>query len=307
MNLLQEIQSLVVKDGNSLGPVLLKLRVLGARLGSSAVEEWVRHESEGYPTDSDLPPYRIVGIAYKATFSGPFGSGIRNAPIPLHLIKKFAGENWTKYEVRDGIAAIDELVARAQGGTLAVDAANLILLLQGRIYPDYACNDVHGLISRASLVEIQHAVRSRLLDFTLELEKSIPTSADIGFGSPQGLPKASDAKKATQIYQQTVYGNVTTISSSGERSRVVVSVGERDSERMFTYLVNAGILESDAKEFTEIVASEEPGNGSEPFGERAREWLAANLKKAVDGTWNTGVAVATKVLTEAALAFYGLK
>mgnify|MGYP007045082407 CR=1 FL=1 len=45
------------------------------------------------------------------TFSGPFGSGIRNAPIPPYLIEKYAGEQWSRYEVRQSVSAIDDLIA----------------------------------------------------------------------------------------------------------------------------------------------------------------------------------------------------
>lgn len=109
MSLLHQIQESVVQDGSSLGPILLKLRLLAARLGSNDLEEWVKHESEGYPQDAVLPDYRIVGVTYKGTFSGPFGSGIKNAPIPPILIKTFANDSWNNYSVRESIAAVDEL------------------------------------------------------------------------------------------------------------------------------------------------------------------------------------------------------
>lgn len=49
MGLLHEIQSSVVQEGSDIGPILLKLRLLAARLRSDELEEWVKHESEGYP------------------------------------------------------------------------------------------------------------------------------------------------------------------------------------------------------------------------------------------------------------------
>lgn len=87
----------MVQEGADLGSILLKLRLLAARLGSDTLEEWVKHESEGYPRDSDVPSYRVVGVTYRGTFLGPFGSGIKNAQIPPYLIEKHAGESWTKY------------------------------------------------------------------------------------------------------------------------------------------------------------------------------------------------------------------
>ena len=197
MSLLHQIQESVVQDGSSLGPILLKLRLLAARLGSNDLEECVKHESECYPQDALLPDYRIVGVTYKGTFSGPFGSGIKNAPIPPILIKTFANDSWNNYSVRESIAAVDELVkVSTKGGSLGINASNLILLLQGKIYKGYACNDISGDISVVSLSEISQAVRNRVLELTIEFEKSIPSAAHITFGN-QGMDK-DNASKAQQ-------------------------------------------------------------------------------------------------------------
>lgn len=308
MGLLHEIQTSVVQEGTDLGSVLLKLRLLAARLGSLPLEEWVKHESEGYPRDAKVPSYRIVEVSYRGTFFGPFGSGIQNAPIPGYLVEKFAGKQWTKHEIRDGIAAIDELLRISAGGdgTFGINASNLILLLQGKVYADYACNDVQGSISRASLTELQYAVRSRILELTLELEKSIPAATEISFGSPQSTERFN-SERVNQISQQIIYGNVTAISSSGTGSHITVFSGERDNKAFIEYLVKAGIPKDDASELSDIIATEEPTNTEEPFGAKAKAWLVENIRKAADGTWKIGVSVATKVLTEAALKYYGLK
>lgn len=308
MGLLHEIQTSVVQEGSHLGSILLKLRLLAARLGSEPLAEWIKHESEGYPPDSEIPSYRVVGVSYRGTFSGPFGSGISNAQIPGYLVEKFAGEQWTKHKIRDGIAAIDELVRSSadRDGTLGIDASNLILLLQGKVYANYACNAVQGTISRASLTELQYAVRSRILELTLELEKSIPAATEITFGSPESSEKVN-SEKVNQISQQIIYGNVTTISSSGIGSQINVSIDKRDNKAFIEYLVEAGIPKDDASELADIIAAEEPSSNEEPFGAKAKAWVVNNIRKAADGTWNIGVSVATKILTEAALKYYGLK
>lgn len=307
MGLLHEIQTSVVQEGAHLGSVLLKLRLLAARLGSEPLEEWIKHESEGYPRESEIPSYRVVGVSYTGRFSGPFGSGISNAQIPAYLVEKFAGKQWTKHEIRDGIAAIDELVrSSAEHGTLGVEASNLILLLQGKVYADYACNGIQGTISRAALTELQYAVRSRILELTLELEKSIPAATEITFGSPESSEKFN-SDKVNQIYYQIIYGNVTTISSSGAGSQINVSIGKGDNNAFIEYLVKAGIPTGDASELADIVAAEQPSSTEEPLGAKAKIWLVKNIRKAADGTWKIGVSVATKVLTEAVLKYYGLK
>lgn len=306
MSLLQQIQESVVEEGSDLGSILLKLRLLAARLGSDILEEWVKHESEGYPKDAEVPAYRVVGITYRGTFSGPFGSGIKNAQIPPYLIEKHAGESWTKYEVRESIAAVDEMVKKsADGGSFGIDASNLILLLQGKIYEGYACNDVSGSMSATSFYEIQQAVRSKILELTLELEKSVPGAMHVAFGT--SASNNTETEQVQQISQQIIYGNVSTAVAGGAGANIAVGITERDNNSFIEHLVTAGIPEADASQLAEIMETEEPTSSDEPFGEKAKNWIATNLKKAAEGTWNVGISVATKVLTEAALKYYGLK
>lgn len=308
MSLLREIQTSLMADQN-LGPILLKLRFLASRLGSGLLEEWVKHESEGYPNNVEVPDYRKIGVSYKGTFYGPFGSGIQNAPLPSYLIEKFAGSKWTSYEIRASVAALDDLLSSGKdtSGSLEIDASNLILLLQGKVYERYACNSVTGTISKSSIAEIQNSVRTRVLDLTIKLEKLIPAAAEITVGAATKAPPVKQSETVTQITQQIIHGNVTTIASSGQGTQFYINVGERDDDALIKALVDSGITKSDAAELTKILASEEPESKEEPFGKKAKAWIVKNINKAANGTWKVGVAVATNVLTEAALRYYGLK
>lgn len=306
MSLLYDIQSAVLNEGVNLGPVLLKVRLLAARLGSQPLSDWVKHESEGYPVEAVVPDYRIIPVTYTGTFSGPFGSGINNAPIPSLVIEKLGGKQWTQYEMRQSVAAVDQLLATAKGqGSFSIDASDLILRLQGKVYPNYACNAVSGSIPISALAELKHSVQSRVLELTIELEKTLPEAASIVMGKTEGavLDKAG---VATQIAQQIIYGNVTSISASGD-ARVHVAIGAGDLDGLVRFLTEKGIAKADAKEFGAIVASEEPESAQEPLGKKARTWLLENLKKAAGGTWKVGLSVATDLLKEAALKYYGLK
>ena len=306
MSLLQQIQESVVKEGSDLGSILLKLRLLAARLGSDILEAWVKYESEGYPSDAEVPSYRIVGVTYRGTFSGPFGSGINNAQIPPYLIEKYAGESWTKYEVRGSIAVVDEMVKKsADGGFFGIDASNLILLLQGKVYKGYACNDVSGSISPTAFYEIQQTVRSRILELTIEFEKSVPGAMHLAFGTHS--TNKSETEQVQQITQQIIYGNVYTAVAGGSGANIAVVITERDNNSFIEHLVEKGIPKGDATELAQIMAKEEPTSSDEPFGQKAKNWISSNIKKAAEGTWNIGISVATKVLAEAALKYYGLK
>lgn len=307
MSLLHEIQESIVQEGAGLGSILLKLRLLASRLGSDLLEDWVKHESEGYPQDIEVPSYRIVNVSYHGTWAGPFESGLNNVPIPPHLIEEYAGKKWVNYEVRESVAAVDELVKNngERGGLIGIDASNLILLLQGKLYEGYNCIDIKATISRSAFTEIQQAVRNRILELTIELEKAIPEASQVNFG-PAGEQKANP-EKVQQITQQIIYGNVTTAVTGGHGSNFMISVGERDTESLIEFLSESGFPEKDATEIANIMESEEPLSVDEPFGEKARKWISTTFVKAAKEIWGISINVATKVLSEAALKYYGLK
>jgi hypothetical protein len=307
MSLLQEIQAAILNERSDLGPILLKLRLLAARIGSQPLAEWVRHESEGYPRDAELPDYRFFAVSYTATFSGPYGSGIENARIPPYLVEKYAGERWVRYRMRDSIAAVDYLLGKTEGGSyLGIDAADLILLLQGKVYPGYTCNSVSGKIERQSLASVQHAVRSRVLELTLELEKSVPDAAAVAI-TPSALPSAPSAAAATQITQQIIYGDYTSIAATGDGATIQVAVGRHDEKSLVKFLTDSGMVKEDAQELARLAASEKPQSNEEPMGPQVHDWFVENIKKAASGTWKMGTAVASDLVKEALLHYYGLK
>lgn len=308
MGLLHEIQEAVVNEDADLASLLLKLRLLASRLESEILEEWVKHEAEGYPKDVEVPGYRKVVVSYRGTFSGPFGSGMKNAPIPSYLIKQFAGEQWVAIEMRESIASVEDLLRNATEGegSIGIDASNLILLLQGNVYEDYACNEVRGSISPTAVAEIRQAVRSRILELTVQLERSVPEAAEVTFGAPDSSLEPNP-ERVQQISQQVIYGNVTTAVTGGAGSSINVAVQQGDAQSFVEYLATAGVPEDAARELAGIMEEEQPESAEEPFGKKAKEWLGRNLKRAAEGAWSVGISTATKVISEAALKYYGLK
>ncbi|WP_421191632.1 hypothetical protein [Aeromonas enteropelogenes] len=306
MSLLHEIQAAVLQDNADLGPILLKLRLLAARIGSQPLAEWVRYESEGYPKDAEIPHYRMIPVSYTANFSGAYGSGIKNAPISPYLIGKFAGKQWVQHEMRESIAAVDDLLSPSDHkDDFGIDASDLILCLQGKVYPNYACNSVSGIISRSSLASIRHAVRSRVLELTLELEKSVPEAASVILG-PASLPSASNVAAAAQIVHQIIYGNYTSIAATGNGSTIQITVVPHNEKSLADYLTNSGMAEQDALELARLAALEQPESKTEPMGPEVKSWVIENIKKAASGTWKMGLSVATDVIKEALLKYYGL-
>jgi hypothetical protein len=82
VSLLTEIQNAAVEKDTDLGTLLRKCKVLAARLGSVPLEDWLLHESNGYPDDVPVPDYRKWGTRIVAHFVQPCGQQITNVTVP---------------------------------------------------------------------------------------------------------------------------------------------------------------------------------------------------------------------------------
>ena len=301
-SLLVDIQQALLASDTQVAPILLKVRFLANRLGSDILEQWVRHEAEGYPDDTDVPQYRTSPVSFTGDFSGAFGGGLNNAPIPSNLIEKFAGDEWTTFKIRQSIAEIDDLLTRSQGSehaSVQLPAANnLILVLQGKIYPKMACNRVLAEVPISAFSAIQSIVRSRLLDLTLELERNT-NAADVTV-SPANVSSTQDqAMMVNNITKQVIQGNsYTTLTDTRGASQVIVSVQTQDLDGLRAALIAAGLDESSATELAQTVADDSVTKDV-PIGVATGKWLKENA---------TGVAtnVLSNVLSKLALQFHGL-
>lgn len=306
MALLHEIQASLIDTNLEIGTILLKLRFLADRLGNVPLEEWVRHETEGYPTSVSVPDYRRTHITYTGTFSNGFQT-LNNITIPPYIIQSHAGDQWTDHSIAEALPVIEAMMRNtSESGSFGIDASNLKLLLEGKIYEDYAIIELNAKIQRSAFIRILTTVRARLLDLTLALERQIPVSALV---SIQGAAKLSSTEQfaAKNLTQNIFNGTVNNISNSGSNSVVTMQIETGNRDQLLDALKNLGLETKDAIELAEIVASETPDSPTEPIGKRAGAWLAEKSAHGVGLVFKGGVEVGKSILTELLMKYYGLK
>lgn len=298
MGLLADIQAALLDDKAPVGPILLKMRFLANRLGSEVLEDWVRYEAEGYPSDVAVPEYRIAGIAYTGNFVNN-SNAMYDVPIPAYLVSQHAGDQWNKLEIRENLSVVDDFLAKLEPGSfLSVNTGNLNLLLHRKLYVSHICTHLVGRINTGAYLTVQSTVRNKLLDLTFKLEKQVPAAKDIEIGS-KPVVSAGDAERTTQVTNQVIYGNVTHVINSGTAGNVSVNVRQRDVSILAEALKGKGVPESDAQELAAIVATEEPESPSEPLGVRARAWIAEKAGKLPGILWGLSYAGALEMVKEA--------
>jgi hypothetical protein len=303
MALLHQIQETLLNEEKGIAPALLKFKFLAAKLGSEPLEDWVEHEMEGYPSKIEVPDYRLANLTYTGNFANS-AYQYTNHPIPTSLIRQHTSEGWVVHKIREGMSAIDHIVNGATlTGKLTIDTSDMVLLLQGKIYEQMVVQSITATFPVTALLSIQSTVRAKLLDLTLELEKRVPASAEIIVGTKESTSEKEQVK-VTQIFNQTVHGDMTNVASSGSDATVTVNVTKNDIDSLKAALNKIGFEASDADELAKIAADEQPDEPDQPFGIKARKWLASKAGKGVDGVISVGGKVAKKELTEAFQEFY---
>ena len=305
MPLLHDIQAALLDDKFGVGSILLKLRFLASKLDADILEEWVQHETEGYPPDARIPDYRIAQITYTGTFAD-LAKRINNVSIPGHLIEKYAGKEWLRFEIRDGLSVIDsQLDNMGEDSHFAIDSSNLKLLLQGKIYKGMAIVEIGNRIDTGAFTRIQHAVRAKTLDFALKLEKQVPAAADISVGHTGGAITLTEQENVKHLTQQIFYGDVTNIHADSG-SAVTLNVIKGDTSSLAQALEQAGLTAGEAKELAEIADKEGPQDETQPLGTNVQEWLKDRLKGGTAEAWGIGKSLARDVIIEALKQYYGL-
>jgi len=107
MGLLDGIIEIAIDTSKSLPILLRKCLLLAYQLKNDRLKYWANQELNGYSTEQELPDYRVMSIPTHANFSGPFGAGMRNWPIPPALLEERHREFARKVELRQAISCYE--------------------------------------------------------------------------------------------------------------------------------------------------------------------------------------------------------
>jgi hypothetical protein len=313
MSLLREIQDGATEDTVSLGSLLRKTKLLAARIGVKEIGEWAERELSGYNNNNELPPYRGP---FEATVLGnaidPYRGFLQNFPIPpIALSENVRNGFLFKLHFTQGVTELESLAAvketlRDPWPSDAVAAFSI--LTEGgiaKIDPSMAFVEIWKPIPYPVIVGVLDAIRTRLLDLTMQLGEEEPL-AERG----QRLP---DPNHAANILYTVVYADTANVAV-GNRDVTQTQTQQLpapfDTVSLLDYLRKLGLddevidnlqnaLEEDAEEEGECDDSSERKGP----GRRTLMWLK-NVLTAT--TTKVGTPVATTLITQALLHHFGI-
>jgi hypothetical protein len=235
MSLLRQIQDAAVDSAVELPTLLRKCKVLAFRLGNEDFKRWIDNELSGYDEKDDLPEYRILNVNSKGHFSDAFGSGLKNADIPLMCLPKELRENLGHSYLKQPIAAIASLVSNKNSGTIQEPwNPDLVAHFRDKMYERLACMQAWKVIPASALVAALDTVRTRVLNFVLEIEAQNPAA-----GEAMSNEKPVAPEKVQQIFNTFISGTVQNLTSGSTNVSQYAKWQDGGNDELFANLLGA--------------------------------------------------------------------
>lgn len=223
-SIVERLQSDALKPDVSVSNLLRSVKLIATKLKLGQIEDWVERELSGYG-DNPIPSYRTVNGLPRA--HNPYRGW-----IPIVMEDARMTEAISSREIGQKISELEDLLTDRSQTTLQIPFPAHIIAELNR-GADIQLPKMSLLVSRATVVGIVDAVRNKILDWALELEKSGIMGSDASF--------SSDEKARAQQPNVTMHigsignfvGNLGVDNSSGD-----IAVGAIDS-RPITYMRSA--------------------------------------------------------------------
>jgi len=301
MSLLNEIINSAVSEDSNLGEILRKCKVLASKLNNPTLAEWLIHEANGYPKESDIPGYRKLTLTVKGNFDNCAYS-VSNVTVPNMCIPKEARETFKYSEFRESVHSAQELIRGAnETGIYKTSVGDLAVFLHNKVYDGYGCRGAWGEIGKSGLVEIVNTVRNKILDFALDLQKNIPEAEDITLIKPQEV----DQNLMTQIVNNNIFGNENNLIGIADKSKINIRIAKNDINELEKYLKSYNVQQEDINTLKSAITEDgEIEISNDKYGKSVSKWLGNMLQKAIEGTWSIGIATAGNVLGYALNQYY---
>lgn len=180
-------------------------------MGEKSLLMWVNNELNGYSNKDDIPNYRIVSTAIYGTVAS-YSTRWTNHRLPIMHLDEEIQENLSQIEFNESISTLMNLAKSDRPLSQSLSTKYGFLLSEG-LGNDLVVESSYQQISVGQVVQIITLIRSRLLDFILELsDKFSNLEEDVD------LKKESEKMNTKELFNHTIFGDNTTIIVGNDNS-----------------------------------------------------------------------------------------
>ena len=306
IDLLRRINEGTTSSDTPLSEVLRLCMRLGHVLGNQELSAWAKAEASGYTSVDDLPAYRIFETGVQGTFFGPFGSGIKNAPIPQAVVEAEHRDTLFKLHVMQPVGELEEMVGTGKGSkalTVHWSGDAILYYQQKEIYVGYSLASAWRTISTASVAGVLEVIRARVLEFVLAIEQEL--GVDLASYDKKTPLETPSQDRLTQIFNTTIQGgdNIA-LGNSGATTQQAVHVRPGDLEGLKEQLAKLGITSELITDLDEAVAKD--ADDQKQSGQYTQHWLSRVMAMVGRGTLQLASTAASTVVVAEVRRFLGL-
>jgi len=287
-SLVLQLQSEAIDDSASISGLLMKAKLVAAKLGLDDLTEWIEFELGGYPSREQVPLYRRFQCKPEA-----FNPYVGWIPINFGATpKKFLYEFTTIY-MQESISSVEKHAAGS--GKLEMQMPEM---LTGMLYAgshSYERFKVSWRFSANSLSGVLAAVRGRILTWSLDLEKQGILGEGVSFSF-------REKEIAGMVFKNDFNGAV--INNSGVMASSTGDVTQNNEMNVKSFdslrdeLKRIGVDDAEIDELHQAIENSEQPITEVGFSQNISDWIGNISGKAMQGGLKLGGAVAIGVIVK---------
>jgi hypothetical protein len=303
MKLINDIVTILMSEDGSLNDALLKTKVLLHDLGHKELVPWVSSEVAGYPREADLPDYRMLSGRIYGNISNGFHTYTKQA-IPVMHVDKEVLEHFESADMTDGLIVIEKMVDDlGKNGSMSrplQPEANQ--MLGESLAVGYFVQSAWTQIEVAQLRQLLAVVRSRLLDFVLEIRTEFGVNV-----TEDNIKERAIDMDVPGIFGKAMFGdNTTIIVGNSNQQHVTNTIMKNDAAALAAELRKHGVDEQDISSLQAAIAEDPAPTVAEQYGPAVKGWMTNMMGKAIDTSWKVSIGAAGGVIAGVLKGYYGL-
>ena len=158
-----------------LSDILRQCKSLGYKLNYIPLKTWVNYELIGYPEDIELPQYRIIDNVplFGDLIGNHFGNIVTIKKTPIEVDPRILKEHIEilhRFPFRNNVANLQSMIDSANNQVLRFPLPQSILPYLETGYSDTSLVIAYRIISVNLIAGILDTIKTRILDFTLEIQ-----------------------------------------------------------------------------------------------------------------------------------------
>ncbi|OOZ41643.1 response regulator receiver protein [Solemya pervernicosa gill symbiont] len=307
MDLIKEIITILSSQESSLSDALLKTKILLHKIGHKELVEWVNNELNGYPDKSSVPDYRVLHAEVLANAVN-HAYQFNRMQIPIGHLPEEQQESLTNIEMDQSLVSLEKLVSKEGSHLRSPIPIETNYFLQEGLDESIHINSSWCEVQPSQIIQIFIQVRSRLLDFVLELQDGFGEGA-----TDEELRDRSGELDTKGLFATTIFGDNASIGDNA-----IIVVGDNNQQSIanvavkgdFTSLSDVlkkhNVADDDIAELERAIADDgQLDESKKEFGSSVKSWLQTMLSKAVYAAWQIELGIASNVLVDGLRKFYG--